>query len=150
MIVFDKLWGVMKQKGISTYLLREKCGIDSKTVRRLRTNDNMETKTLNKLCSALDCRLEDIAEYVPAGAGKGRRGLAQTLSRTRKSGGKMERQQSSCRLILGGTKGIYSPRLSSRRSEISAAVCSADRPARPAPFSSPVFPSNESVPPSLG
>ena len=62
MIVFDKLWGVMKQKGISTYLLREKCGIDSKTVRRLRTNDNMETKTLNKLCSALDCRLEDIAE----------------------------------------------------------------------------------------
>lgn len=24
----------------------------------------METKTLNKLCSALHCRLEDIAEYV--------------------------------------------------------------------------------------
>lgn len=64
-IIFDKLWVVMKQKGISTYLLREKCGIDSKTVRRLRANDNMETKTLNKLCSALDCRLEDIAEYVP-------------------------------------------------------------------------------------
>ena len=40
-------------------------GIDSKTVRRLRANDNMETKTLNKLCSVLDCRLEDIAEYVP-------------------------------------------------------------------------------------
>lgn len=64
-IVFDKLWVVMKEKGFSTYLLREKCGIDSKTVRRLRANDNMETKTLNKLCSALDCRLEDIAEYVP-------------------------------------------------------------------------------------
>ncbi len=64
-IVFDKLWGVMKEKGVSTYLLREKCGIDSKTVRRLRANDNMETKTLNKLCMVLDCRLEDIAEYVP-------------------------------------------------------------------------------------
>lgn len=64
-IVFDKLWVVMKQKGVSTYLLREKCGIDSKTIRRLRANDNMETKTLNKLCSALDCRLEDIAEYIP-------------------------------------------------------------------------------------
>lgn len=55
----------MKEKGISTYQLREKCGIDSKTVRRLRANDNMETKTLNKLCAVLDCRLEDIAEYVP-------------------------------------------------------------------------------------
>ena len=65
MIVFDKLWGVMKEKGVSTYLLREKCGIDSKTIRRLRANANMETKTLNKLCAVLDCRLEDIAEYLP-------------------------------------------------------------------------------------
>lgn len=65
MIIFDKLWVVMKQKGISTYLLREKCGIDSKTIRRLKANDNMETKTLNKLCAVLECRLEDIAEYVP-------------------------------------------------------------------------------------
>ena len=64
-IIFDKLWSVMKEKGISTYQLREGCGIDSKTVRRLRANDNMETKTLNKLCAVLDCRLEDIAEYVP-------------------------------------------------------------------------------------
>ena len=65
MIVFDKLWGVMKEKGVTTYQLREKCGIDSKTVRRLRANDNMETKTLNKLCTVLDCKLEDIAEYIP-------------------------------------------------------------------------------------
>ena len=54
----------MKEKGISTYVLREKCGIDSKTVRRLKANENVETKTLNKLCSVLDCKLEDIAEYV--------------------------------------------------------------------------------------
>ena len=55
----------MDEKGVSTYQLREKCGIDSKTIRRLRGNDNMETKTLNKLCTVLDCRLEDIAEYIP-------------------------------------------------------------------------------------
>ena len=65
MIKFDKLWITMDKKGISTYWLREKCGIDSKTVRRLRANDNIETKTLNKLCAALDCTLADIAEYVP-------------------------------------------------------------------------------------
>ena len=64
MIVFDKLWDVMKQKGVSTYTLREKCGIDSKTVRRLKANENIETKTLNKICSALDCRLEDVAEFI--------------------------------------------------------------------------------------
>ena len=64
MIKFDKLWTTMKEKGFSTYMLREKCGIDSKTVRRLKANDNIETKTINKLCSALGCRVEDIMEYV--------------------------------------------------------------------------------------
>lgn len=64
MIRFDKLWKTMEQKHMSTYRLREQCGIDSKTVRRLQANENIETKTLNKLCEALDCRLEDIAEYV--------------------------------------------------------------------------------------
>ena len=65
MIVFDKLWETMENRGMSTYQLREKCGIDSKTVRRLRANENIETKTLDKLCIALSCRLEDIAEHIP-------------------------------------------------------------------------------------
>ena len=64
MIRFDRLWKTMDEKNVSTYQLREKCGIDSKTVRRLKANDNMETKTLNKLCSVLHCKLEDIAEFV--------------------------------------------------------------------------------------
>ena len=63
MIVFNRLWETMKETGISTYTLREKCDIDNKTIRRLKANENVETKTLNKLCSILNCRLEDIAEY---------------------------------------------------------------------------------------
>lgn len=64
MIVFDKLWLTMKQKGFSTYKLREKCGIDSKTIRRLKANENIETKTLDKICTALNCKIEDIAEFI--------------------------------------------------------------------------------------
>ena len=64
MITFDKLWITMEEKGVSAYKLREECGIDSKTVRRLKANDNMETKTLNKLCTFLDCKIEDIMEFV--------------------------------------------------------------------------------------
>ena len=63
MIVFDKLWETMKEKGVSTYTLREKHDIDSRTVRRLRANQNVTTKTLSTLCEILDCSLEDIAEY---------------------------------------------------------------------------------------
>jgi DNA-binding Xre family transcriptional regulator len=64
MIKFDRLWKTMEEKHMTTYQLRERCGIDSKTIRRLKANDNMETKTLNKLCAALGCGLDDIAEYV--------------------------------------------------------------------------------------
>lgn len=63
MIKFDRLWKTMEDKGVSTYYLREKCGFDSKTIRRLRANENIETKTLDKLCSVLQCRIEDIAEF---------------------------------------------------------------------------------------
>ena len=49
---------------MTTYCLREECGIDSKTIRRLKANENMETKTLDQLCIVLHCKLEDIAEFV--------------------------------------------------------------------------------------
>lgn len=65
MIRFDRLWQMMEQRCVTTYQLREQCGIDSKTVRRLRANENMETKTLNKLCTVLQCSIEDIMEYIP-------------------------------------------------------------------------------------
>ena len=63
-IVFNRLWETMKSKGISSYRLREDYDIDTRIIRRLRANMNIETYTLNKLCNILDCRLEDIAEYV--------------------------------------------------------------------------------------
>ena len=49
MIIFDKLWVMMEKRGVSTYWLREECGIDSKTIRRLHANENMETKTLEQI-----------------------------------------------------------------------------------------------------
>ena len=64
MICFDRLWETMRRKNVTTYQLREQCGIDSKTIRRLKANENMETKTLNKLCGVLECKIEDIAEYI--------------------------------------------------------------------------------------
>ena len=65
MIRFDRLWKTMDEKKVTTYQLREHCGIDSNTVRRLKANENMEPKTLNRICLFLNCALEDIAEFVP-------------------------------------------------------------------------------------
>ena len=63
MFKFDRLFLTMEKKGVSTYRLREECGIDSKTVRRLKANKNIEMKTLDKICSFLDCKIEDIVEF---------------------------------------------------------------------------------------
>ena len=63
MIRYDRLWAVMKEKGVSTYRLREDHGFNSKTIAKLRNNENVTTNTLNKLCAILDCELSDIVQY---------------------------------------------------------------------------------------
>ena len=65
MIKFDKLWEIMKKKGISTYTLREQYEFDSKTINRMRKNMSTTTYTLNKFCAILNCSLSEIAEYIP-------------------------------------------------------------------------------------
>ena len=65
MIVYDRLWQTMKRKGISQYKLLNIYGISAGQLDRLRKNSGVNTNTLDNLCKILDCRLEDIAEYVP-------------------------------------------------------------------------------------
>lgn len=65
MIVYDKLWETMKEKGISQYKLLREYGFSSGQLDRLRKNESISTFTLNTLCCILDCKIEDIAEYIP-------------------------------------------------------------------------------------
>lgn len=65
MIVYDKLFETMKSKGISQYRLIKEYKISTGQLDRLRRNENISTYTLNQLCTILNCRLEDIAEYRP-------------------------------------------------------------------------------------
>ena len=63
MIVFDRLWVTMRQRGISQYKLIKEYKISTGQLDRLRKNENVSTYTLNQLCEILHCGLEDIAEY---------------------------------------------------------------------------------------
>lgn len=65
MIVYDKLWATLKKKNISQYKLIKDYGIDKAQLQRLRHNMVVKTMILNRLCSILECRVEDIMEYVP-------------------------------------------------------------------------------------
>lgn len=63
MIVYDRLWTTLKERGISQYKLIKDYNISTGQLDRLRKNGNVNTYTLNQLCEILNCRLEDIAEY---------------------------------------------------------------------------------------
>lgn len=63
MIVFDRLWNTMKERGVSQYKLIKEYKISTGQLDRLRKNENVNTYTLDQLCRILNCRLEDIAEY---------------------------------------------------------------------------------------
>lgn len=63
MIVFDRLWTTMKEKGVSQYKLIKEYKISTGQLDRLRKNENVNTYTLDQLCRILKCSLDDIAEY---------------------------------------------------------------------------------------
>ena len=65
MIIYDKLWETMKEKGISQYKLIKDYGFSTGQLDRLRKNGNVNAYTLNSLCKILNCDLSDIAEYKP-------------------------------------------------------------------------------------
>lgn len=66
MVVYTPFWATLKRSEQSTYTLIKNYHISSSTIDKLRKNKPLNTTTLNDLCRILDCRIEDIVEYVPS------------------------------------------------------------------------------------
>jgi DNA-binding Xre family transcriptional regulator len=65
MIVYDRLWLTMKEKGVSQYRLMKEYGFSSGQLDRIRKGENINIYTIDTLCRILECKIEDIVEYVP-------------------------------------------------------------------------------------
>ncbi|MBM6897316.1 helix-turn-helix transcriptional regulator [Pseudoflavonifractor capillosus] len=64
MISYDRLWATMREKGISQYALIKKYKISPAQITRLKRNESVSTHTIEVFCEILDCRVEDIMEYI--------------------------------------------------------------------------------------
>lgn len=64
MISYAPLWKTLKNKGISTYVLRNKMNVSSGTVDRLNKNKHVSTHTLDVLCNLIDCEIEEIVCHI--------------------------------------------------------------------------------------
>lgn len=63
MIIYDKLWETMKEKGITQYALIKKHNISPAQITRLKRNESVSTHTIDIFCDILDCKVEDIMEH---------------------------------------------------------------------------------------
>ena len=63
-ISYERLWASMREKGITQYALIKKYGISPAQITRLKRNESVSTHTIEIFCGILDCRVEDIMEYI--------------------------------------------------------------------------------------
>lgn len=65
MISYAAFWDSLKESQESTYALIKNHHISSSTLDKLRKNRPLNTTTINDLCRILNCRVQDVMEYIP-------------------------------------------------------------------------------------
>lgn len=61
---YTKLWKLLIDKKINKSQLKELAHISTNAVAKLGRNENVSLDTLEKVCVALECRIEDIMDFV--------------------------------------------------------------------------------------
>lgn len=62
---YNKLWKMMIDKNMSKTDLTHLAGISTNAMAKLGKNEDVRVNILEKLCTSLDCKLDDIVEFVP-------------------------------------------------------------------------------------
>ena len=64
-ISYDNLWNVMKEKGITQYMLIKRYNISPGQITRLKRNESVSTHTIEMFCRILSCEVGDIMKFIP-------------------------------------------------------------------------------------
>ena len=62
---YNKLWKMMIDKMMSKTELTHLAGISTNAMAKLGKNEDVRVNILEKLCTSLDCKLDDIVEFIP-------------------------------------------------------------------------------------
>ncbi len=65
MMSYARLWEVMREKGVTQYALIKRHHVSPSQITRMKRNESVSTHTIEMFCRILDCRVEDIMEYIP-------------------------------------------------------------------------------------
>ena len=65
--VYDKLWDLLKERGMSKSDLRDKIGSSQTTMVNMGNNVNVSLNIIDRICQVLFCTPDDIMEYIVDG-----------------------------------------------------------------------------------
>lgn len=64
-ISYNKLWKLMIDKKLSKTELTEKAKISTNAMAKLGRDEDVRLNILEKVCTTLECKLDDIVEFIP-------------------------------------------------------------------------------------
>lgn len=64
-ISYNRLWKLLIDKNMKKQDLKKATGISGTCIAKIGKGENVTTDVLVRICTALDCKLEDIMELVP-------------------------------------------------------------------------------------
>lgn len=64
-ISYNNLWKLLIDKNLKKLDLRNITGISSSTLAKMSKNEPVALSVLEKICSNLECNIEDVIEFVP-------------------------------------------------------------------------------------
>ena len=62
---YKKLFHLLIDKGMTNAELMEKSGFSANIITRLKRNHYVSLDSIEKICYALDCGVDDILEFIP-------------------------------------------------------------------------------------
>lgn len=64
-ISYNKLWKLLIDKKMKKKDLQKLSGVSSATISKLGRDENVNTEILQKICTALNCNICDVMEFIP-------------------------------------------------------------------------------------
>lgn len=64
-VSYKKLWHLLLDKNMTKLDLAEKAQISRYAITKMGKDEGVTTDILMKICDALDCKVEDIVEFIP-------------------------------------------------------------------------------------
>ena len=63
-VSYARLWKLLIDRGMNKSQLRDAAGISTNAIAKLGRNEMVSLETLEKVCCALDCDIEDVVELI--------------------------------------------------------------------------------------